>query len=629
MTGVSKDFYDMNKIMKNVLDEDEIDGMEEPTKEVHQFSYRSTAGGIFNIMFFFNAGSLTASTALWQLSLVIHCCEMVGSRVFGLVCDAAGSMQRLYRYLRKKEVLPEEAWLSADLVRFRNPYDTSRWIYLFHCATHNLKNTRGQFWESKPNGLKLFYHAEQNIISKSICKDAWLRDEERALSNNALQMTDLRKGSIELDKWNKMSAKAAKDPFTIRTQLELVQEICIQFGVSHDDIYQVKDHPTRFRGYFTTVVKKMKQILKENYPNSKILASMIASFELGAHISELYNQLLLNMKQMISWKNIDELEAQVKKSLEYFSALRKAQLDRKATNLEGWEKTMIAKETYDILRLSFRGFFGYCRYLIELAANSPANLLPRPLNVKQKFAITPAHATSSFIEAWFLLMQLMGFDEAIKYCSGVANRQMAQGIKRALANNPSYDAEDVGEIQDENLQMDPRELVKFLHAKRAFRDATIAIYLDMKQKQSDSNSAWVDAFGSDLAEGEISASHAVDLLKSLLEDESRTPTSTTVISDGEISSRSSDIDTNDVSMYVNVSDTSLASASSSKDDSSEDIGMICDADISSEDVDMISDADTRKRAANPSSSDLSPKKKQARDVVSKRDDVHNPYRNLQ
>ena len=109
----------------------------------------------------------------------------------------------------------------------------------------------------------------------------------------------------------------------------------------------------------------------------------------------------------------------------------------------------------------------------------------------------------------------MGFDEAIKYCSGVANRQMAQGIKRALANNPSYDAEDVGEIQDENLQMDPRELVKFLHAKRAFRDATIAIYLDMKQKQSDSNSAWVDAFCSDFSDGEISASHAVDFSQKL------------------------------------------------------------------------------------------------------------------
>ena len=115
---------------------------------------------------------------------------------------------------------------------------------------------RGQFWESKPNGSKLFYDAEQNIISKSIYEDAWLRDKERALSNNALRMTDLRKGSIELDKWNKMSTKAAKDPFTIRTQLELVQEICIQLGVSHDGIYRVKDHPTRFHGYFTTVVEK-------------------------------------------------------------------------------------------------------------------------------------------------------------------------------------------------------------------------------------------------------------------------------------------------------------------------------------------------------------------------------------
>ena len=140
-----------------------------------------------------------------------------------------------------------------------------------------------------------------------------------------------------------MSAKAAKDPFTIRTQLELVQEICIQLGVSHDDIYRVKDHPTCFQGYFTTVAKKTKQILEDNDPNNKRLAPMIASFELGAHISELYNQLLLNMKQMISWKNIDELEAQVKKSLEYNAALGKAQPDCKATNLEGWEKTMIRK----------------------------------------------------------------------------------------------------------------------------------------------------------------------------------------------------------------------------------------------------------------------------------------------
>ena len=42
---------------------------------------------------------------------------MVGLRVFGLICDAAGAMQRLYRYLRKKKQIPEGAWLPIKLVK--------------------------------------------------------------------------------------------------------------------------------------------------------------------------------------------------------------------------------------------------------------------------------------------------------------------------------------------------------------------------------------------------------------------------------------------------------------------------------------------------------------------------------
>ena len=134
----------------------------------------------------------------------------------------------------------------------------------------------------------------------------------------------------------------------------------------------------------------------------------------------------------------------MEKNLEYFSALRKDQLDRKVAECKGWEKTFIAKDTYDILRLSFRGFFAYCRYIIELETDMPAQLLPCPPDVKPKFAITPAHSTTSFIEAWFSLVRLMGFDEAIKYYSGVANRHMVQGIKTSLSSNPYYDSVDVG-----------------------------------------------------------------------------------------------------------------------------------------------------------------------------------------
>ena len=180
---------------------------------------------------------------------------MAGSRVFGLIYDAAGSMQRLFRYLRKKKELPEGAWLPIELVRIQNPYDTSRWIYIYHCSTHNLKNMRGQFWMSKESGPKLFYDAEGHIIGKYIFEDAWLRDEERADINNALRKSDLRQGVIELDKWNKMNTRFAKAPFSNRTLLEIVEHIYLQLGVTRDKIYRVKEHPTCFLAYFSTVAK--------------------------------------------------------------------------------------------------------------------------------------------------------------------------------------------------------------------------------------------------------------------------------------------------------------------------------------------------------------------------------------
>ena len=67
MTGVSKDMYDVNKILNNLLDEDTIDVVEETTNHVHQFSYQITAGRLLNIRFFFNARSLSVSTAIDQL----------------------------------------------------------------------------------------------------------------------------------------------------------------------------------------------------------------------------------------------------------------------------------------------------------------------------------------------------------------------------------------------------------------------------------------------------------------------------------------------------------------------------------------------------------------------------------
>ena len=153
-----------------------------------------------------------------------------------------------------------------------------------------------------------------------------------------------------------------------------------------------------------------------------------------------------------------------------------------------WEKSFIAKETYDILRISVRGYFAYVRYHIEIASNTPRHLLPSDVN--PQFAITPAHSTTSFIKAWFSLARIMGFDEAMKYVSGVANRLMSQGIKSALKDNPMYDKEDIGDIAENKKDIGPLELAKMHKSKRKVRDALIDMYLDKKQPYSSPASAF-------------------------------------------------------------------------------------------------------------------------------------------
>lgn len=86
------------------------------------------------------------------------------------------------------------------------------------------------------------------------------------------------------------------------------------------------------------------------------------------------------MNQLITWGNIDKIEEHIKTNLEYFSSLRAAQLARKQSGLDIWEKTLFVTSTWAIMRIPFRGFMGYCRYLIDMAATTHN----RPSNVKEK-----------------------------------------------------------------------------------------------------------------------------------------------------------------------------------------------------------------------------------------------------
>ena len=162
--GVTDDFISTKKIIKSLLDDEnsddleDIDDFNEPATYVNQWRYRSVTGRTYNCEFFYNNGTLSGDALLEQFTRVVMNCETIGSRVLSLVCDAGGNNVRLISLLREGGLLfPTSAWVGEESVRTVNPYDSSRYIYLIHRATHDLKALRNALFISwVPNGAREF-----------------------------------------------------------------------------------------------------------------------------------------------------------------------------------------------------------------------------------------------------------------------------------------------------------------------------------------------------------------------------------------------------------------------------------------------------------------------------------------
>ena len=101
-SGLTKDFYDLGRVMKNFMQSDDEEPNDKPATYVNQWWVRSTSGRVHNAMAFFNSGNLSADVVLRQLLISIFASEVVGSKVYHLVCDAGGSYGKLFTYLRQK-----------------------------------------------------------------------------------------------------------------------------------------------------------------------------------------------------------------------------------------------------------------------------------------------------------------------------------------------------------------------------------------------------------------------------------------------------------------------------------------------------------------------------------------------
>ncbi len=307
VVGVTDDFICQKKLMKNWLDNDKPDEMVEAATHVNQWQYRSTDGRVFNCEFFYNSGSLSGNALLEQFTRVVMNCELVGSKVFGLLCDAGGNNARLMNLLRQSGAgFPNMAWVGEDDVTTANPFDPSRRIYLFHCATHDVKNMRNAFYTPK----KEFLDVNGNRISKRVLEECYLRDLDR-VRRNTKPMTKMQKSTIHLDRWSKMNVQEAKRICDDDVLAEIADDTYCRLGFPTIDGRLLEQDHGRV-GYYPAVARHMKQRLAEKRSSGSItkedadvLASTISSLEWLANLNDIFTNRLMNMKMPIHSGNID------------------------------------------------------------------------------------------------------------------------------------------------------------------------------------------------------------------------------------------------------------------------------------------------------------------------------------
>ena len=102
-------------------------------------------------------------------------------------------------------------------------------------------------------------------------------------------------------------------------------------------------------GYLSAAARHKKKILKEKNPANTNIASQISSFELTANVSELYNLRALKTDELITWQDIDKLEAQARRNLGYARSLRKAQLAHKRDGYVDWATSFVSTKIHTTL----------------------------------------------------------------------------------------------------------------------------------------------------------------------------------------------------------------------------------------------------------------------------------------
>jgi hypothetical protein len=139
-----------------------------------------------------------------------------------------------------------------------------------------------------------------------------------------------------------------------------------------------------------------------------------------------------------------------------------------------WQKEFLAAETWRNLRMTCRGFFGYCRCVLAYAEKNPDT-------IKTK-SISPSHSNSSVLEAYFSLVRMYHQDDAPSYLAFSKSRQMISA-HNALRSNPMYSEHDVGDIST-GKDVGIPELTKCRREREGRKNALIMNYEKNRHEES-------------------------------------------------------------------------------------------------------------------------------------------------
>ena len=214
---------------------------------------------------------------------------------------------------------------------------------------------------------------------------------------------------------------------------------------------------------------------------------------------------------MLSLNFLSRYETQVKKCLDYFQGLRERQLERRHEKNKEWELSFLAPETWRNLRMSCRGFFAYCRAMIQYTDCA------KPGTVARFYGVSTAHDNSSGLEAWFGTVRNSKADSTTRHQYFVANKVMRKAnVDVALGQNRNkmYSAGDVGELHA-GKDIGPSEFIKY-HSGRENRMSERIVKYD-SEKTYKNKITPVPAFSSEVNKQVPTELHdfEIDVLKRL------------------------------------------------------------------------------------------------------------------